>query len=156
MTEKVKAEKKDLEVNKKARRDYEIIEVLEAGISLLGSELKSIKNGGLSLQESFIQIKSGEVYLTGAHVAPYVFTGIQAPDPYRSRKLLLHKKEIEKLGSKVQQKGLTLVPLKAYQNEQGRVKIELALGKGKKLHDKRQDTKNKEVSRKLDRVMKRQ
>ncbi len=156
MAEKVKAERKDLENNKKARRDYEIIEVIEAGISLLGSELKSIKSGGLSLQESYIVVKNGEVFLTGAHIAPYTFTGIQPPDPYRSRKLLLHRKEIEKLNSKVQQKGLTIVPLKAYQNEKGLIKIEIALGKGKKVHDKRQDLKQKEVSRKLDRVLKRQ
>ena len=154
MAEKEKAERKDLEVNKKARRDYEIMEVLEAGISLLGSELKSIKNGGLSLQESYIQIKGGEVFLTGAHVAPYVFTGIQPPDPYRMRKLLLHKKEIEKLGTKIKLKGLTLIPLKAYQNEKGKVKIEIALGKGKKTHDKRADVKEKAVKRSLERVMK--
>ena len=156
MAEKEKAERKDLENNKKARRDYEIIEVLEAGISLLGSELKSIKSGGLSLQESYIVVKNGEVFLTGAHISPYSFTGIQPPDPYLSRKLLLHRKEIEKLSSKVQQKGLTLIPLKAYQNEKGLIKIEVALGKGKKVHDKRQDMKQKEVSRKLDRVLKRQ
>lgn len=154
MAEKQKAEKKDLEVNKKARRDYEILEVLEAGISLLGSELKSIKNGGLSLQESYIQVKNGEVYLSGAHVSPYSFTGVQAPDPYRTRKLLLHKKQIEKFAAQVQQKGLTIIPLKAYQNEQGRVKIEIALGRGKKIHDKRQDIKDKAISRKLDRVLK--
>lgn len=151
-----KPESKDLEVNKKARRDYEIIEVLEAGISLLGSELKSIKKGGLSLQESFIQIKNAEVFLTGAHVAPYTHTGIEQPDPYRNRKLLLHKSEIEKLSSKIKLKGLTLIPLKAYQNTRGKIKIQIALGRGKKLHDKRQDVKSKEASRKLDRVLKSQ
>jgi SsrA-binding protein len=154
VAEKEKAERKDLEVNKKARRDYEILEVLEAGISLLGSELKSMKNGGLSLQESYIQIKKGEVYLTGAHIAPYVHTGIQPPDPYRSRKLLLHKREIEKLSEKIKLRGLTLVPLKAYQNEKGRIKLEIALGKGKKLHDKRADVKSKAVKRSLERVLK--
>lgn len=143
-----------LEVNKKARREYEIIETLEAGISLLGSELKSIRGGGLSLKESYIQIKAGECFLMNAHIAPYAFTSVQPPDPYRTRKLLLHKREIERLGARNQQKGLTMIPLSAYSNAKGKVKIQLGVGRGKKLHDKRQDLKSKEADRAMERALK--
>ncbi|HMO17293.1 MAG TPA: SsrA-binding protein SmpB [Oligoflexia bacterium] len=143
-----------LEVNKKARREYEILETLEAGISLLGSELKSIRSGGLSLKESYVQIKSGECFLMNAHIAPYAFTSVSPPDPYRTRKLLLHKREIERLGSKNQQKGLTMIPLSCYSNAKGKVKIQLGVGRGKKLHDKREDMKSKEATRSMERVLK--
>jgi len=149
-----KASFETLEVNKKARRDYEILETIEAGISLLGSELKSIRQGGLSLRESYVQVLKGECFLMNAHVAPYVFASVQPPDPYRTRKLLLHKKEIEKLGTKIQLKGLTLIPLRAYVNPKGKVKMELALGKGKKTHDKRHDIKTKEATRDMERMLK--
>jgi SsrA-binding protein len=144
-----------IEVNKKARRDYEIIETLEAGISLLGSELKSIRQGGISLQESYVQVTNGECFLVHAHVSPYAFTSVQPPDPYRSRKLLLHKREIEKLAIQVQRKGLTIVPLRVYINPRGKVKVEIGLGRGKKIHDKRADIKNKESARDLERALKR-
>ncbi len=144
----------NIEVNKKARRDYEILETLEAGISLLGSELKSIRQGGISLQESYIQITNNECFLVQAHVTPYAFTTVQPPDPYRKRKLLLHKKEIIKLGNQVQRKGLTLIPLKIYINPRGKVKVEIGLGRGKKVHDKRADIKAKETARNLERMIK--
>jgi SsrA-binding protein len=144
----------NIEVNKKARRDYEILETLEAGISLLGSELKSIRQGGISLQESYIQISNNECFLVQAHVTPYAFATVQPPDPYRKRKLLLHKKEIIKLGTQVQRKGLTLIPLKVYINPRGKVKLQIGLGRGKKIHDKRADVKAKESARKLERVLK--
>lgn len=143
-----------VEVNKKARRDYEILEKHEAGISLLGPELKSIRLGGISLQESYVQVINGECFLLQAHVTPYAFTTVQAPDPYRKRKLLLHKREILKLATQVQRKGLTLVPMRVYINPKGKVKIEIGLGRGKKNHDKRADIKAKENARSLDRVLK--
>lgn len=144
----------NIEVNKKARRDYEILDTLEAGISLLGSELKSIRQGGISLQESYVQIINNECFLLQAHITPYAFTSVNPPDPYRKRKLLLHKREIVKLSQQVQRKGLTIIPLKVYINPKGKVKIEIGLGKGKKVHDKRADVKSKEASRKLERVLK--
>ena len=143
-----------LEVNKKARRDYEILESLEVGISLLGSELKSSRNGGMSLRESYVVIKGNECFLTNAHIAPYEFARGENVDPYRERKLLLHRREILKLAAKMQTKRLTLIPLRSYLNSKGRLKLEIGLGKGKKLYDKRADIKEKTVQKKLDRVLK--
>ena len=145
---------KIIESNKKAWRDYEILETQEAGIQLYGSEVKSIRNGGISLAESYIKTKSGECFLVDCHVAPYGFSRKDEVDPYREKKLLLHKKEIVKLDAKIRQKGLTLIPLKIYFNEDGRCKIELGLGKGKKAHDKRDSIRAKENERYLKRVLK--
>jgi len=144
-----------IESNKKARRDYEIVDKLEAGIQLLGCEVKSIRNNGISLAESYIKIKKTECFLVRCHIAPYKFAGKQDVDVYRERKLLLHKKQIERMNSKIQQKGLTVVPLKVFFNAKGLCKIELGLAKGKKSHDKRQDIKKREVDKKLRRIMKR-
>lgn len=152
--EKIWCKVEVVEVNKKARRDYEILESLEVGISLLGSELKSSRKGGLSLRESYVQVKGNECYLTNAHIAPYEFSRGENIDPYRERKLLLHKREIIKFAAKMQAKGLTLIPLRAYLNDKGRMKLEIGLGKGKKLYDKRADIKEKTVQKKLDRVLK--
>ncbi len=143
-----------IEVNKKARRDYEILESLEVGISLLGSELKSSRKGGMSLRESYVQVKGKECFLTNAHIAPYEFARGEQIDPYRERKLLLHRREILKFAAKMQTKGLTLIPLRAYLNDKGRLKLEIGLGRGKKLYDKRADIKEKTVQKKLDRVLK--
>ncbi len=143
-----------IESNKKARRDYEIIDKFEAGMSLLGSEVKSIRNNGISLKESYIKIKRNECYLVRCHIAPYSFARKQDLDPYRERKLLIKKSQIIRLHAKIQQKGLTLVPLKVYFNAKGLCKVELGLGKGKKSHDKRQDIKKREVDKKLRRIMK--
>jgi SsrA-binding protein len=145
---------KIIESNKKAWRDYEILETLEAGMQLNGGEVKSIRNGGISLAESYIKIKSSECYLVDCHIAPYIFSRKEELDPTREKKLLLHKKEIEKLDAKMRQKGLTMVPLKVYFNAEGRCKIELGLGKGKKAHDKRDTIKAKENERYLKRVLK--
>ena len=143
-----------IESNKKARRDYEINDKFEAGMSLLGSEVKSIRNNGISLKESYIKIKRSECYLVRCHIAPYSFARKQDLDPYRERKLLIKKSQIIRLHTKIQQKGLTLVPLKVYFNAKGLCKVELGLGKGKKTHDKRQDIKKREVDKKLRRIMK--
>ncbi len=149
-----------VEVNKKARRDYEITEVFEAGIVLFGGELKSIRGGGLSLKESYVQVKNNECYLMDAHIAPYKFSrddqliGKGSSEPNRDRKLLLHKRDIIKLGAKLQTKGLTLVPLSAYFKENGRLKIEIGVGKGRKNFDKREADKDKQVKKTLDRALK--
>ena len=143
-----------IDVNKKARRDYEILDRFEAGIALLGSEVKSIRTGGVSLRDSYIRFKSGECFLVGCHISPYKFSRNDAHDPYRDRKLLLHGREISRLASQVQAKGLTAVPLSIYFNLKGRCKLELGLGKGKKLYDKREDIKEREAKRALDRMRK--
>lgn len=148
--------RKTIEVNKKARRDYEIVDTLEAGIQLLGSEVKSIREGGISLRDSYIRFKSGECLLVDCHISPYKYSRREDVDPYRARKLLMHKREIERMASQVQLKGLTAIPLKIYFNERGRCKIELALGKGKKLYDKRQDIKRKDAQREIQRAIKNQ
>ena len=140
--------------NRKARFNYQIIETFEVGIVLSGAEVKSIRGGGLSLQESYVRPYKGEVFLLGAHIKEYKFTTDSKYNPTQQRKLLLHKKEIEKLIGKVEQKGLTLVPLKAYLKN-GRVKLEIALGKGKDSVDKRQDIKQKETKREIQRALKR-
>ena len=145
---------KIIESNKKAWRDYEVLETVEAGIQLYGGEVKSIRNGGISLSESYVKIMSQECYLVACHIAPYTFSRKSEVDPYRERRLLLHKKEIEKLDAKARQKGLTLIPLKVYFNSDGRCKIELGLGKGKKAHDKRDSIKAKENERYLKRILK--
>ena len=138
-------------LNKKARRDYEISDIFEAGLALLGSEVKSIRGGGMNLQESYVRVHNSELFLVDCHISPYTFSGFQAPAPTRERKLLMHKKEIEKLGVAVRQKGLTIVPLRAY-FKNGRCKLEIGLGKGKKLWDKREDLKAKEAKRSMERA----
>jgi len=141
--------------NKKARRDYEIIDELEAGICLKGSEVKSLRQGNINLKDSYVKLKSGEIFLVGSHIAPYNHSPADSHEAVRDRKLLLHKKEITKLSVLVQQKGLTIIPLKIYFSA-GRCKVQIGLGRGKKLHDKREDIKSKEAVREIERVMKRQ
>lgn len=143
---------KVIDVNKKARRDYEIVDRFEAGIVLAGSEVKSIRGNGVSLRDSYVRIKNSECFLVDAHVAPYTFAAKDSHEPYRDRKLLLNKKEIARLSVQTQAKGLTIVPLSIYFNEKGRCKLEIGLGRGKKLHDKRQDVKAREAKREMDRA----
>lgn len=133
-------------VNKSARRDYEIMDTVEAGLVLLGSEVKSIRGGGVNLKESYVRPKGAELILVGCHVSPYAHSRVDAHEVLRDKKLLLHKKEIERLSAQVQQKGLTLIPLRMYFRS-GRCKLELGLGRGRKLHDKRDATKKKEAER---------
>jgi SsrA-binding protein len=144
--------KQVIDVNKKARHDYEILDILEAGIVLSGSEVKSIRGNGISLRDSYVRLKNGECFLVDAHVAPYKFAAQDAHEPYRDRKLLLAKKEIGKLSVQVQAKGLSVVPLSIYFNAKGRCKLEIGVARGRKLHDKRQDIKEKEARRDIDRA----
>lgn len=138
--------------NRKARHNYSILESLEAGIVLTGSEVKSLRQGRASLQESFAVIQDGEVFLVGMHIQPYAQAGYSAHDPTRKRKLLLHASEIQRLGSKTAEQGLTLVPLQCYFRK-GLAKIELGLAKGKRLYDKREDLKEKDARRQVDRAI---
>lgn len=140
--------------NRQARHRYEILETYEAGIALRGSEVKSIRAGKVNLRDGFAQLRDGEVWLHNVHISPHSSTN-QAynHDPRRIRKLLLRKDEIRKLIGKVEEKGLTLVPLKMYL-KRGYVKINLALVRGKKLHDKREDLKRKQAKREIERALK--
>ncbi len=140
--------------NKKARFNYEIIEKIEAGISLKGTEVKSVRNKNVSIGESYAQIKGNEVFLHNLHISPYEQGNRENHDPIRVRKLLLHKQEIKKLVSKIQLKGLSLVPLSIYLRK-GKIKIELAVGRGKRLVDKRESMKNRAVEREIARIVKR-
>ena len=139
--------------NKKARFNYEIIEKIEAGISLKGTEVKSVRNKNVSISESYAQIKDNEVFLHNLHISPYEQGNRENHDPIRVRKLLLHKQEIKKLVSKVQLKGLSLVPLSIYLRK-GKIKIELAVGRGKRLVDKRESIKKRAVDREIARIVK--
>ena len=144
---------KSLAANKKAYHEYEILTEYEAGIELHGTEVKSIRAGKMNLKESIIKIMKNEVYLINCHIAPYEQGNIFNKDPLRTRKLLLHRKEINQLIGKVQEKGLTLVATKAYLKGR-RIKIQVALAKGKKLYDKRQTIKDKDINRELERDFK--
>lgn len=140
--------------NRKARFHYEIIEKFEAGIVLTGAEIKAMRETGISLQESFIRPAQGEMLLLNAHIKPYSHTARDIEyNPIRTRKLLMHKKEILHLQGKVEQKGLTIIPLKIYLKK-GRAKLEIALARGKAGPDKREDIKDRESKRDLARVLK--
>lgn len=139
--------------NKKAYHDYFIIDTYEAGIELQGTEIKSIRNGSVNLKDSFIRIKNGEAFVENMHIAPYGQGNIFNHEPRRLRKLLLHKKEIRKLEKSIQEQGLTIVPTKLYFNT-SKAKLEIALVKGKKLFDKRNDLKEKAMQRDIDKAMK--
>jgi SsrA-binding protein len=128
--------------NPKATHDYHVLETWEAGIVLTGTEVKSLRNGKASIKEAYARLRNGEVFLEGMNVTPYEQGNRYNHDPVRSRKLLLHRKEIERLIGAVEQRGLTLVPLELY-FKHGRAKVVLALGKGKKQHDRREDLKRR-------------
>lgn len=140
-------------VNRAARHEYFVLETYEAGIELFGTEIKSVRNGAVNLKESWADIQDGQVYVYGMHISPYEKGNIFNRDPFRVRKLLLHKKEINKLFGKIKQDGLTLVPLSIYYKNQY-VKMELGLCKGKKLYDKREDAAKKDAKRTIERAMK--
>lgn len=137
----------------KAFHDYFVEDTYEAGIVLVGCEVKSIRLGAINLRDSFVIIKNGEVFMIGAHISPYKMGSYNNVDPRRNRKLLLNRSEINKLRGKVEQKGYTLIPLKVYFKD-ALVKVQIGLCKGKELHDKRQAIKEKENDRNLRRVMK--
>lgn len=129
--------------NPNAYHNYEIKDTIEAGIELSGTEIKSIRNGKINLKDSYAIIKNGEAFVYGIHISPYEFGNIYNKDPLRSRKLLLHKHEINKLFGQIQQQGVSLVPISAY-FKGSKVKIQIGIGKGKKLFDKREDLKRKD------------
>ncbi len=139
--------------NRKAYHEYHILETFEAGIKLKGSEVKSIREGNANLKQSYILINKGEAWLRGFHIAAYSNTGYEGHELTRNRKLLLHKKEIKKIESKLAEKGLTAVPTKLY-FKKSFIKLELGLAKGKKLHDKRDTKKKRDIERDIQRAMK--
>jgi len=140
---------KVIATNKKAYYNYEILESYEAGISLLGSEVKSIREGRISLKESYAEIKGGEIFLLNCHISPYEAANIFNHDPRRERKLLLHRREIKRLSGKVTEKGLTLIPTKVLINDRGKVKIEVSLAKGKRAYQKREVIRERDRDREL-------
>lgn len=141
--------------NRKARHRFEILDTLECGIALTGSEVKSLRSGKLSLDEAYARVKEGEVWLVGADIAEYPQATYWNHPPKRPRKLLLHRDQIRKFAAKAHEKGLTLVPLKVYFNARGIAKVELGLCRGKKLHDKRESLKKAETQREIDRALRR-
>ncbi len=152
MAEKNSGEKV-IATNKKAFHDYFILEKLEAGISLLGTEVKAIREGRLNLKDSYAMVRAGEVFLMNCHISPYSHGNRENHEPTRIRKLLLHLREIRKLIGKTQAKGLTLVPLRVYL-KRGKIKVELGLAKGKKLFDKRETERRHEADREAKAAMK--
>ncbi|MBR2521356.1 MAG: SsrA-binding protein SmpB [Oscillospiraceae bacterium] len=141
-------EKAAIAKNRAAYHEYFIEETYEAGIVLNGTEVKSVRQGTVNLKDSFCNIKNGEIYVIGMHISPYEKGNIFNKDPKRDRKLLMHKREIMRLYGKIKQDGLTLIPLSLYFKD-SRVKVELALARGKKLHDKREDAAKKEALREI-------
>lgn len=138
--------------NKKARHYYELLEFVEAGIALTGSEMKSVRQGAVNFRDAYVTFRAGEAFLIGLHIAPYANAGYAQHDPDRDRKLLLHRRELASLAEKVQQKGLTLVPVNMHFTR-GKVKVELALGRGKKMQDQRLDLKHAAEMRDAEREM---
>jgi SsrA-binding protein len=142
---------RNITVNRRARHDYHIEETIEAGLVLVGSEVKSLRDGKANLKDSYGRIASGEIWLLNAHISPYGPASQFGHDPTRSRKLLLHQREIARLSGKVKERGFTLVPLRMY-FKNGRAKVELALARGKQSHDKRSAIREREVRREMDRA----
>lgn len=139
--------------NRRARHEFHIARKLETGMVLTGTEVKSIRQGHFSIGEAYVTVRGGELYLVGAHISPYEQGNRFNPDPVRDRKLLAHKHEIRQLEVAVQQKGMTLVPLKAYFSD-GRVKLEIGVARGKKLHDKRESIRDRAIERDIKRRLK--
>jgi SsrA-binding protein len=144
---------KNLATNRKAFHEYHILEKIEAGIVLKGTEVKSAREGKINLKDSYASIKDGEMFLYSMHISEYHHGTAFNHDPRRTRKLLLHRKEIDKLTGKVNERGLTIVPLRTYLKK-GRIKIEIALVKGKKIYDKRKDITQRDMDRDMQREMK--
>ena len=142
---------KTIAQNRKARHDYIIEDTLEAGIALTGTEIKSIREGHVNLQDAYARIERGEAWLVGAHVAPWSGGNRLNHEPRRDRKLLLHRTQIDQLVGRVRAKGLTLVPLTMYFNDRGRAKVELGLARGKKSYDHRRDIAERDARRDMDR-----
>ena len=139
--------------NRKAFHNYHILDKYEAGMELLGSEVKSLREGNANLREAYVIIRKGQVWLSGVHIKPYSHTGFDGHEPVRNRKLLLHNREISKLKAKLDQKGLTAIPLRIYFNNKGLAKLELALAKGKKTYDKKITLKERDIKRESQREL---
>jgi SsrA-binding protein len=139
--------------NRRARHDYHLLDRVEAGIALTGTEVKSLRAGHVTLQRAFADLRDGELYLVGAHIGEYAQGNLQNHDPDRDRKLLLHRREIDSLLGKVRERGLTLVPTRMY-FKNGRVKVEIALAKGKEARDKRRDIADRDARRQMERALK--
>ena len=146
----IKTGVKLLSENRKARHEYFIEDTCECGIALIGTEVKSIRMGKVNIKDSYAKVKDGEIFVIGMHVSPYEKGNIFNRDPFRERKLLLHKREIRKLGALSQADGYSLIPTKLYLKD-GKVKLELAVAKGKKLYDKRHDIAERDAKRAMDR-----
>lgn len=140
--------------NRRARRNYTIIDTFEAGMALLGSEVKSLRAGKMELKDSYGDVRRGEVFLVGAHISPYDFAHEGGHDPERDRKLLLHRREIDRIGGALAEKGLTLIPLQVYFKD-GKAKVEVALARGKTTVDKRQSLREREHAREMERAQRR-
>jgi len=139
--------------NRRARHDYHLLDRVEAGLVLTGTEVKSLREGRASLQQAYAEVRAGEAWLVGAHISVYEQGNIQNHDPDRDRKLLLHRKEIDSLVGKVRMRGLTLVPTRLYFKD-GRVKVEIAVAKGKEARDKRRDIAERDANRQIERALK--
>ena len=144
--------KKVVATNRRARHEYDVLDRLEAGIALTGAEVKSVRAGKVSIAEAFARVDNGEVWLHGMHISPYEPASRWNSDPLRPRRLLLHRQEIRRLIGGVEEKGRTLVPLEIY-FKRGRAKVDLAVAKGRKLHDKRQELKRQEARREVERAV---
>ncbi|HOB51963.1 MAG TPA: SsrA-binding protein SmpB [Acidobacteriota bacterium] len=140
--------------NKKAFHDYEVVEKIEAGLALQGTEVKALREGRINLKDSHAKIRNGEMWLVECHISPYTHGNIHNHDPIRPRKLLLHSSEIRRLIGKVTEKGMTLIPLSVYFNPKGRVKVELGLCRGKKTVDKRRTEQERTEKREIEKIMK--
>lgn len=150
----MKKQPSDIARNRKALHDYEVLETYEAGIALTGTEVRSLRDNHCQLTDCFALIRHGEVWLHGAHIPPYAFGNIANPDPDRKRKLLLHRKQIRYLEQKTREAGLAIVPIGIYFSTNGLVKLEIALARGKKLHDKRQAMAERDSKREIARALK--
>jgi len=152
----VKSKERTVATNRKARHDYFIDETYEAGIVLTGTEIKSVRHGRVSLRDSYVQVKNGELWLIDTHIAPYQQAGRNSHKPKRPRKLLMHRHEINRLQGKVQEKGYTVIPLRFYLKDNKWTKVEIALARGKKLYDKRQAIHKRDAQREMERALARQ
>ncbi|MDJ0851509.1 MAG: SsrA-binding protein SmpB [Myxococcota bacterium] len=148
------SEKKLVATNRRARFEYEILDTVEAGLVLVGPEVKSLRAGKANLSDAYAIIRNGEAWLMSAHISPYAQASRENPDPRRQRKLLMHRSEISRLQGKVAERGLTLVPLELY-FKNGRAKVRLGLARGKRRHDKRETIRRREQEREMDRITRR-
>lgn len=145
----MKSAARTVAVNKHVSHDYEILERFEAGLALQGSEVKSIRDGRISLKESYAEVKNGEVFLVKCHVSPYEAANIFNHEPVHDRKLLLHRREIKRLDGKIRERGLTLVPVRVLITDRGKIKLELALVRGKREYEKREAIKKRDTDREM-------